>query len=151
MNHLEQQARAFQNDLRAHGVQAEVRPGPGLWNDLDVLARATVPLGLDDGETASTVLTIGMRVDGFQVQQRDAAAVIARRIQQELTEALLSRLVAYSKRRELGVHRRALAPYAREVVDTAVGRATYLDPASVDFFKMMAMPFTDADGLGRDR
>lgn len=69
------------------------------------------------------------------------------RVEAELTASMLTALVARAT--ELGVHRAALAPFAREVVDGAL-RIAYPFPAEGDRIRWAARSYTHADGKGAE-
>lgn len=146
-----QAARALRDDLRERGVDAEVTVAADR-QQLEVVARIVLPLGLDLGRPApSTVLIFAQRVDPGQVGP-PLADYLADRIKREVVVALLRNLLPIAT--DLGVHRQALAPFAREVIGYVAERVppAGFDPgqtAMPDYWvRYLAAPFTNADGKG---
>lgn len=140
--------------LRTAGADADIATtGP---DDLAVRFTARWPFPLRDAglpptvEAVGRVLTVVAHISASMVLDADPDVLIRHlleRVEAELTAAMLTALLARAT--ELRVHRAALAPFAREVVDGTL-RIAYPYPAEGDRIRWAARAYTHADGKGAD-
>lgn len=122
--------------------QVEVAGTPAV---LQVQFRAAWPFPMPDG----SLLRVGMAVDPSRLsRQADLEAWVTYALQRAEADLLVNLLPPLVDRARLrGVHRRALASFAREVVAHIT---EYLHPGSaeVGWITQYAAPYTHADGKG---
>jgi hypothetical protein len=119
-------------------IQATVKLDDFGWI---VHVEVAMPFPLETGQRYTSTARIDMR----HAENRQAVEVFLDQVEREFTAHLLTGLVERATR--LGVHRAALAPYAREVVD-AIQRYRPVYAAEYRWITENARPFTDADGHG---
>lgn len=95
-----------------------------------------------------TVHNCVVRVSASMVLDTDPASLtryLLDRVEYQLTVSMLTELV--SRATTIGVHRRALAPFAREVIDAALRFVPLPDRERI---RWAAQAYTHADGNGDD-
>lgn len=127
--------------LSERGVLATIRSRP---EGVEVGVRAVWPFRLATAQGTGTDFTVTVLVDPRHVADdpERLADYIADHAERQMLDALLPGML--DRAQALGMQRRLLAPYARDVVDHIAAYARPGDDAY--YLRSSAFPFTHADG-----